>query len=156
MKLFKKLATHTAVLAAFALTLTGCPAEQEPANDPLAGITLPSCPPVQNPLTDYWWMKREVNSLVKYPDFKSKIYKGQYKNTNVYLIETYYPNNPNLWRGWVLDCTGQGLISYCRESKGASTNATNVNALNYTPCKEDKYMPLKKQVTNLTLLFEEK
>ncbi len=155
MKLFKKLATHTAVLAAFALTLTGCPAEQEPANDPLAGITLATCLPVQNPLTDYWWMAREIGYIKEnYTTTNSKIYSGQYKNATVYLFEHFPTNNPTfLINAGAYACDGMGLILYCNENK---TAPSNVNALNYTPCKEDKYMPLKKQVTNLTLLFEEK
>jgi hypothetical protein len=151
MKTLKNLAAS--VVAATLLVACGDNAVT-PTNDPLAGVTLPTCPPVQNPLTEYWWMAREVDRLVKTETkFNAKIYKGQYKNTTLYLIEDYQPNNTNLLGGWVLDCNGKGLVQYCRENKAT---LGNVNSIAYTPCKDDKYMPLKAQMTNLTLLFEEK
>jgi hypothetical protein len=153
MKTLKNVAAF--VVAATLLVACGDNATVTPTNDPLAGVTLPTCQTVQNPLTEYWWMGREIGYIENREiDTKSKIYSGQYKGKTIYLFEHFPVNNPTfLINAGAYACNGTGLTLYCSEV--GSTYSTGVS-LTGTPCKEDKYMPIKKQLANLTLIYQEK
>jgi hypothetical protein len=127
-----------AALAALC-SFAACTSDPAPNNDPLAGVNLPTCPTVQNPLTDYWWLAREIGYIESSNNSsaKSKIYSGQYKGKTLYFFEHFYPNNPNfLVNASVSACNGTGLIGYCQIETVNSTGGTP--SLTQTPCKEDK------------------
>jgi hypothetical protein len=154
MKTLKNLAAF--VVAATLLVACGDNATVTPTNDPLAGVTLPTCQTVQNPLTDNLWLARAIRHLdsTKIASVKRKIYSGQYKGKTLYFFEFFPENNSTLpGSADAYDCNGGWLLLYCKEY---SSSTSNSNANLYEVCKDDKYMPLKKQTINLTLIYEEK
>jgi hypothetical protein len=150
MKSFKKLAIHTAMLGVFALTLNSCFENQ--AIDPLLDTTLSNCKTVENPLKDYWWLASQV-SYSKSSTIHTKIYSAKYANATLYLVETY--NKSSLVDAVAYDCNGGVLISYCNlNATDEKSYISGIVGCFPSPCTEDKYMPLKKRLKSITLLFE--
>jgi hypothetical protein len=161
MKILKKLAT----IAVAALLFSSCgDSNPNPMADP--NFEVPSCPEVANPLTNVPWVADYVKQLMAdttNSNFNSfftnggvyRLYSGKYKGTNIYLQEGYsamYNGQRTLVFGRAFNCKGIDFVTMCFP-KGTSYGTTNTPNLT-TDCTDTRYLSLKANTTNITLIHE--